>query len=113
MVDISKIKPGDKITVELTVVEWSRDGYVRTSGARSIHPNFIGNHIDPGDIISYTPRPTPIEIGTKFPNSLNPKFPWTVLSIYGRIAWCATQDPHFLYPQNLLLEEIRRRITKH
>jgi hypothetical protein len=65
-IDITKIKPGDKITVELTVKGRDGYGYFRSEGIKSINPNFVGNHIDPGDIVSHTPKPVEIVVGTVF-----------------------------------------------
>lgn len=114
MIDVSKIKPGDKITVELTVVEQLRDRYFKTKGTCSIHPDFVGNHIDPGDIINHTPALIEVKVGTKFRNHNKPKgqSPWEVLAIHGDLAWCKTDDPNFDTPTNFRIIEIRDRLRE-
>ena len=86
--DISKIKPGDKITVELTVKCRDIGGYFRSEGVKSINPNFVGNHIDPGDIIGHTPKPPEIVVGTKFSQVRSSVRQWTVLAVHKDYAMC-------------------------
>lgn len=74
MVDISKIKPGDKITVEFTVAHIN-SCLVKTTDRQQIFLDRITSH---------TPAPRPIEVGCSI---LYKGIPCTVRAINGEYLW--------------------------
>ena len=78
-IDISKIKPGDTITVELIVA----DGVSGQPGNVLCGPpgNTMANSIFPRTIISHTPKPVEIVVGTEYTPFVTAEGPARVIAI--------------------------------
>lgn len=114
MIDISKIKPGDTITVELVVSKQKQgdtDKVIRTlpSGPKTATHYHL---IDSNAIVGHTPKPVEIMVGTTFPFDGLTAAEWEILMIHDTTAWCIVRNlRNTIKYQQFQLSEIQSRLN--
>lgn len=108
MIDISKIKPGDKITVELIVSkkQESRSIFLAYPGCE---PSFTYQVRD-GHIVSHTPKLTELKVGNKFYVTRCEHTVYEIIAITDDYVVCNSNSAFYKvptsYPKTVIIEQI-------